>query len=161
MNTELVGEFVRGVFTLHGGQSHSGLGHRMMLGFPHVYPPCWATVLTLRVVQFSGSIITQAFGATQNLDRHLVRPQNRHRLGRPARRFGLWLWQDLSPLSSALAPSRRLAATPCPVAHRTQWLRRDRLVEGYHRRLVCQGSRRWGGHRPEPHGSRQIRQQAP
>src|SRR5438132_13863559 len=42
---------------------------------------------------------------------HLVRPQDRHRLGRPARRVGLRLWQDLPPLPAALASSRGLAAT--------------------------------------------------
>src|SRR5262245_32879279 len=62
----------------------------------------------------------QALGLSPGLDRHPVRPQDRHRLGRLARRVGLRLRQDLPPLPPRLAPRRRLAATACPAASRTQ-----------------------------------------
>ena len=104
---------------------------------------------------------TQAAGLPQDPHRHPVRPQDRHRLGRPARRTGLRLRQDLPALPAALAPSRRLAQAACGAAGRTQRRRPDRLGAGADRRLLRQGPRRRRGYRPEPHGSRQIRQQAP
>src|SRR6185437_326790 len=56
--------------------------------------------------------------------------QDRHGLGRPARRTGLRLRQDLPSLPPALAPSRCLAAIACRTVGRTQRGRSDRLGAG-------------------------------
>src|SRR5713226_8235348 len=62
----------------------------------------------------------QALGLSEDSHRHPVRAQDRHCLGRPPRRTGLRLWQDLPTLPAALAPCRCLDPVACSVAGRTE-----------------------------------------
>src|SRR3954449_7572122 len=82
----------------------------------------------------------EAFGLPQGADRHPVRAEDGHRLGRPACRIGLRLWQDLPELPPPLAPGRRLAEAARGAAGRTQRRGRDRLGAGADRRLLRQGT---------------------
>src|SRR5215217_806667 len=77
-----------------------------------------------------------AVGLPPGPDRHPVRAQDRHRLGRPARRAGLRLRQDLPPLLAPVVPGRRLAAPARPATGPAQRRRPDRLAAGDHRRLL-------------------------
>ena len=104
---------------------------------------------------------TQAFGLSENSHRHPLRPQDRYCLGRLARRTGLWLRQDLPGVSRALAPKpgvwtqlHAMLLAELNGADQINW--RRALIDASFAKAP-EGR----GYRPEPHGSRPIREQAP
>src|SRR3954447_671413 len=103
--------------------SHETVGHRRLVGTARAVAAApTPTPLPLPPAQ--------AAGPPEDPHRHPVRPQDRHRLGGPARRTRLWLRQDLPGAPEALARGRRLDRVARGAAGRTQRGRPDRLAAG-------------------------------
>src|SRR3979411_1507654 len=91
---------------------HETAGLRCPVGAPAAFAP--ASAATPFPLPW-----TQAFGLPQRSYWHPIRPQDGHRLGRPAGGSWLWLRQNLPSLLAGLAPGGCLAPTARPAVGRT------------------------------------------
>ena len=119
----------------HGGQTNvETAAHGRTLGHHQA-------VVTATEAQAKGR--TPSDPQPKRVDRYSLCAQDRHTLGGPAPRNGLWLRDDLLASFARLGGGGRVGRITLGAAQRTQRCRRDRLVTGSRRQRLS-ARRFWG-----------------
>ena len=104
----------------------------------------------LAAIEEVGQGWTAAGGQSGGTYRHLVRAEDRHRLGRPSAGDGLRVRHDVLAPPGRLAEGRRLGQAAPVAAGRTATSRPDRLVPSNRRQRVLESRDGWQKTGPNP-----------